>query len=417
MASSLEGNKYAAAVLTAAIVGVGSGVVGGLLYSPHEAEELAYEVDMSTIEGEQTADAEPQEEISLASLLAEADPAAGEGAVRACQACHSFDEGGGNKVGPALYGVVGREIAGVGDFSYSGTLSGMDGVWDYEALNGFLVAPNDWAPGTSMSYAGVKKDGERADIIVYLQSISPDAPPLPEPDEGGEQAAEAAPEDGGAAEEETAAAADQEQTTEGETDTADAGDTASGAETADQSQEQADAGDDQSDTEQTEPQQADQGSDAGAEQDQETQQAAASQDDVGGEQPAADADTSESASGGTQLASVFAEADPEEGQKVARRCRACHTFDEGGGNRVGPGLHGVVGRAIASVDGFSYSDALSGKDGAWDYETLFNYLEAPMEWAPGTSMNFAGIGDPADRGDLIAYLRSVSPEAPPLPGE
>lgn len=92
------------------------------------------------------------------------------------------------------------------------------------------------------------------------------------------------------------------------------------------------------------------------------------------------------------------------GEQVFRRCVACHTIDKGGSNGIGPNLHGVVGRAVASHPGFSYSGAMKAKGGVWDDAALDTYLEAPMKAVPGTRMAFAGVIDATDRKALILYL-------------
>jgi cytochrome c len=96
------------------------------------------------------------------------------------------------------------------------------------------------------------------------------------------------------------------------------------------------------------------------------------------------------------------------GEQVFKRCVACHTIDKGGSNGIGPNLHGVVGRAVASHAGFSYSGAMKAKGGVWDEAALDPYLEAPMKAVPGTRMAFAGVIDAADRKALILYLEEQS---------
>jgi cytochrome c len=96
------------------------------------------------------------------------------------------------------------------------------------------------------------------------------------------------------------------------------------------------------------------------------------------------------------------------GEQVFKRCVACHTIDAGGSNGIGPNLHGIVGRAVASHAGFSYSSAMKAKGGVWDEAGLDTYLEAPMKAVPGTRMAFAGIIDPADRKALLLYLEDQS---------
>ena len=113
-------------------------------------------------------------------LLAKADPAAGQKIARACQACHSFEEGGANKVGPNLYGIVGNIHAHKDDYSYSSAMMAMKGQpWSYDALNTFLYGPQAAMKGTKMTYAGVKNDQDRANLIAWLKTISPNAPALP----------------------------------------------------------------------------------------------------------------------------------------------------------------------------------------------------------------------------------------------
>ena len=185
MASSLESNKIAAAVLTAGVIAMLSGFVAKLIYSPEvELEQNAYVIEASDGAGagsEAAADSGPALE-SILPLLASADPAAGENVAKKCAACHSFEEGGPNKVGPNLYNTLGQPIAGDGSFSYSDALAGMSGdTWDYESLNAFLAKPKDFAPGTKMSFAGLNKVGDRADLVAWMRTLSGSPVPLPDP--------------------------------------------------------------------------------------------------------------------------------------------------------------------------------------------------------------------------------------------
>ena len=111
---------------------------------------------------------EPEEEVDVAALLASADAGAGERVFRKCSACHKLN--GDDGVGPHLNGVVGRDIAAVDGFGYSGALTAAEGDWTPEALYGFLLSPAGWAPGTSMGFAGLKKAEDKANVIAYLQS-------------------------------------------------------------------------------------------------------------------------------------------------------------------------------------------------------------------------------------------------------
>lgn len=108
---------------------------------------------------------------------------------------------------------------------------------------------------------------------------------------------------------------------------------------------------------------------------------------------------------GPDFATVFASADPAKGEKVFGKCKACHKID--GGDSTGPHLNGVVGRAVASVAGFNYSDALKNHGGTWEPETLDAWLTNPKAYAPGNKMSFAGLPKVEDRANLIAYLKTL----------
>lgn len=106
---------------------------------------------------------------------------------------------------------------------------------------------------------------------------------------------------------------------------------------------------------------------------------------------------------------AVAEGDPEAGERVFRKCQACHAVGDGAENRVGPVLNGIVGRQVASVDGFAYSDALAelGASGeTWTPEQLSAFLEKPRDYADGTKMSFAGLRREEERADVIAYLET-----------
>lgn len=114
---------------------------------------------------------------------------------------------------------------------------------------------------------------------------------------------------------------------------------------------------------------------------------------------------------GTRLAA----ADLAQGRQAAQVCASCHTFDQGGADRTGPGLWGVVGRKVASHPGFQYSSAFTAQTGAWTYERLDQYLKNPARAVPGTRMGFAGLRRPQDRANVIAFLSTLGPDRPPYP--
>ena len=108
----------------------------------------------------------------------------------------------------------------------------------------------------------------------------------------------------------------------------------------------------------------------------------------------------------------LASADPAKGEQVFKKCAACHNADQGGANALGPNLWGVVGKPHAAHPGFAFSDALKGVPGNWDFKALDSWLANPKKYAPGTKMTFAGLGNPQDRADVIAFLNSHGSNLP-----
>lgn len=174
---TFELNKMAAAVLFSLLVVLGVANLSDLLYSAGPANPMAYVVEGVEVEGEAVAAAAPAEqEISLAALLAEADPAAGEKAARKCVSCHTFDDGGANRIGPNLYGVVGRAKAAVSGFGYSTAMTEHGGRWGFEELYAYLKKPSEYLPGTAMNFAGVRRANQRADLIAYMNAQGSNLP-------------------------------------------------------------------------------------------------------------------------------------------------------------------------------------------------------------------------------------------------
>ncbi|BBF67851.1 c-type cytochrome [Sphingomonas bisphenolicum] len=116
---------------------------------------------------------------------------------------------------------------------------------------------------------------------------------------------------------------------------------------------------------------------------------------------------------GPGLNTLLASADVAAGEKVFAKCAACHTVNQGGANGIGPNLYATVGEAIGQgKGGFAFSDALKSKGGEWSFDNLDHWLKSPREFAPGTKMTFAGLGNPADRANLIAWLNTQGSNLP-----
>ena len=113
------------------------------------------------------------------------------------------------------------------------------------------------------------------------------------------------------------------------------------------------------------------------------------------------------------IAFYLATADAAAGEQVFKKCTACHNADQGGANALGPSLYGVMGNPVASHPGFAFTDALKGKGGSWDWDTMSAWLASPKKFAPGTKMTFAGLSNPQDRANVMAFLNSR--DASPLP--
>ena len=171
MASTdLENNKIFAAVLVAGIVIMLSAFISGKFIPDEDLEEDAFPIEAVEVA---TTGAPVVEAVAepIAELIAAADVTRGQKLSKACAACHSFDKGGANKIGPAMWGVYNASKGHVASFAYSDALMAKGGKWDVENLNAFLWKPKKYIPGTKMNYAGMRKPEDRAAIVKYLQTL------------------------------------------------------------------------------------------------------------------------------------------------------------------------------------------------------------------------------------------------------
>ena len=174
---SFELNKIIGAILLVALLVIGIGKMSNLVFKINKPEKSNYKVESAETKG----DEEPvqREIVDIAALLSTGDLAHGEKVFKKCSACHSIKSGGGNKIGPALYNVVGRKVGVLDDYKYSKALAEYEKNWSFEELNGFLLKPKDWIKGTKMAYAGLRKEKDRASVILYLNKYSDSPLPLP----------------------------------------------------------------------------------------------------------------------------------------------------------------------------------------------------------------------------------------------
>lgn len=192
MSMNLNGNKIAAALILAGLIGMVTAKATEFLYDGgpqhaggHHEEKRGFSIEVTEAAPSAGGAAAPVGAADISALYASADVAAGEQFVaKKCVVCHTVDKGGANKVGPHLYGVMGRNVASLGDFNYSKSMKDHAAeapTWDFDAMNHFLWNPKKTVPGTLMAFAGIPKDQDRANVIAYLNTITDtkQTPPAP----------------------------------------------------------------------------------------------------------------------------------------------------------------------------------------------------------------------------------------------
>jgi cytochrome c len=177
--NGLEFNKIAAGVLIAGLVAMISGKIADSLYHPEPAQKRGFEVAALEDAGAGGGASAPTEPVKLGALLAKANPENGKVIAKKCMSCHSFEQGGPNLVGPNLYGVLGRSCGAKPNFDYSSAMQAHGGSWDYEGLYHFIHSPKAAVPGTKMTFPGLKKPEELADVIAFLRTLGSSGTPLP----------------------------------------------------------------------------------------------------------------------------------------------------------------------------------------------------------------------------------------------
>ena len=177
---SFEINKIIAAVLLVALLIIGISKISNIIFYVKKPEKPGYTVETVKVSSTSSNSTEKiEEKIDITMLMASGDVVLGEKIFKKCAACHSIIKGGENKIGPALYNVVGRKVGGVEGYKYSKALAEYNKEWTFEELNGFLIKPAKYIKGTKMAYAGLRKEKDRASIIKYLNQNSDDPLPLP----------------------------------------------------------------------------------------------------------------------------------------------------------------------------------------------------------------------------------------------
>ena len=177
---SFELNKIIAAILMVVLLVIGLGKITDGVFHVKKPKNPGYRVEVDGQLASGTSQTtEIVEKIDIASVMALGDITSGEKIFKKCAACHSINKGGKNKIGPTLYIVVGRVVGGVDDYKYSKALASYGKEWTFEELNGFLTKPSSYLKGTKMSYAGLRKEKDRASVIKYLNQNSDNPKLLP----------------------------------------------------------------------------------------------------------------------------------------------------------------------------------------------------------------------------------------------
>ena len=178
---SFEINKIVAAILMVALLVIGIGKLSDVIFHVEKPEVPGYavEVDQAVTVSTQSNSETNVEKIDIVALMAMGDLATGEKVFKKCAACHSIVKGGKNNIGPALYNVVGRKVGAISDYKYSKALSEYGKEWNFEELNGYLIKPAKWIKGTKMAFAGLRKEKDRASVILYMNQNSDNPLPLP----------------------------------------------------------------------------------------------------------------------------------------------------------------------------------------------------------------------------------------------
>ena len=160
---------------------IGIGKISNLVFHVDKPETPGYKIELPEDGAKQIVEkkSDTVEEVDIASLLAMGDLAHGEKVFKKCSACHVVEKGGENKIGPALYGVLGRKVAAIESYKYSSAMAAYDKEWTFEEMNGYLRKPQAHIKGTKMAFAGLRKDKDRASVILYLNQNSDNPLPLP----------------------------------------------------------------------------------------------------------------------------------------------------------------------------------------------------------------------------------------------
>jgi cytochrome c len=177
---SFELNKVLGAILGTCLVLLITSFTANAIFSPKLPEKPGFEIAVKEAAPAGGKEAAPAPSEPIEKLLQTASAEKGAAAAKKCAACHTFEKGGPNRVGPNLFGILNEKRGeGRGGFNFSAAMKAKGGTWTYDDLNKFIASPKGFIPGTAMGFAGIQKDSERADVIAYLRTLADNPAPLP----------------------------------------------------------------------------------------------------------------------------------------------------------------------------------------------------------------------------------------------
>ncbi len=179
---SFEINKIIAAILLTALIVIGIGKFADVLFHVEKPKESAYQIEgLEIVSNEKKSDNNVKEiaQVDIAQLLSLGDLAHGEKVFKKCSACHMIASDGKNMIGPNLWGVIGRTAGSISDYKYSKAMVAYGKEWSFEEMNSYLIKPQAYIKGTKMAFAGLRKEKDRASVILYMNSKSASPKPLP----------------------------------------------------------------------------------------------------------------------------------------------------------------------------------------------------------------------------------------------
>jgi len=172
-------NKILVSIVFAVVLVLGINKITDVIYHVKKPETSAYQVNVTTVASTETQkSSESSQAGDIIALFTSTSATDGAKVFKKCAACHSITQGGGNKIGPALWGVLGRQTGSISDYKYSKAMAAHGKVWSFEEMNSFLTKPKDWIKGTKMSFAGLKNEKDRAAVILYMNENTDNPLPL-----------------------------------------------------------------------------------------------------------------------------------------------------------------------------------------------------------------------------------------------